>query len=151
MKRARWYNVILFLLGMMLLGIACGNTQAPPPSTHPATPLSATHIDLHGGDPREGERLFHGRGKLEGLYACSTCHYIHAHQRILVGPNMHGISERAGTRIPGMTAEEYLRQSIKYPDAYIVDGFPDGTMNQSYEDILTEEEIRHLIAYLMTL
>jgi hypothetical protein len=38
---------------------------------------------------------------------------------------MLGISERAGTRLAGLAAVEYLRQSILEPSAYVVEGFED--------------------------
>ena len=53
--------------------------------------------------------------------------------------------------IPGLTAEEYLRESIVDPDAYVVDGFPAGQMLPHYLDILSDEDIDNLVAFLLTL
>jgi hypothetical protein len=50
-----------------------------------------------------------------------------------------------------MTAEEYLYQSITDPDAYVVEGFPAGQMVPNLAEILTEEQIADLIAFLLTL
>ena len=50
-----------------------------------------------------------------------------------------------------MTADEYLRQSILDPDAYVVDGFPSGQMLDIYDERLTEADIDALVAYLLTL
>jgi len=44
---------------------------------------------------------------------------------IYSGPSFQGISKRAGDRVPGLSAVEYLRQSIVDPSAYMVEGFVD--------------------------
>lgn len=68
----------------------------------------------------------------------------------LVGPSFAGIATHAATRVAGMTAEEYLRQSIVAPNAYVVDGFPAEQMIPTYLDILNEE-IDNMVAFLPTL
>ena len=70
---------------------------------------------------------------------------------VLVGPSFDGIATRAAGRVPGLSAEEYLRESILDPDAYVVDGFPAGQMLQNFSELLTEEEIDSLVAFLLTL
>ncbi len=45
----------------------------------------------------------------------------------------------------------YLHTSIVDPSAYIVPGFVDNLMPKVYGEILTEEEINNLVAYLLTL
>jgi hypothetical protein len=64
---------------------------------------------------------------------------------------MAGIAGRAGGVVSGMSAEDYLRQSILEPDAHLVEGFPAGTMPQVWSDVLSTEQVDQLIAYLMTL
>ena len=68
-----------------------------------------------------------------------------------MGPSLYGVATRAATRIPGMAAEDYLRESILDPDAFVVDGFPAGQMLPIYEERLSTEEIDALVAFLMTL
>ena len=58
---------------------------------------------------------------------------------------------RATTRVAGMSAQEYLHQSIVDPDAYVVDGFAKGQMLRDSAQRLTEEQIQDLVAFLMTL
>ena len=50
----------------------------------------------------------------------------------------------------GISAEDYLRQSITQPSIYLVDGYAD-IMYKDYAERLSEEDINNLIAYLMTL
>lgn len=100
-------------------------------------------------DPKAGEELF-AQTIIGSQAGCGTCHSLQA-DVIIVGPSLNGIASRASTRVSGMTAEEYLRESILKPDAYLVEGFPSGTMPQVWGDELSEEQLENLIAYLLTL
>jgi ferredoxin/coenzyme F420-reducing hydrogenase delta subunit/cytochrome c2 len=102
-----------------------------------------------GPDPEAGEQLYY-ETSLGTNAACRICHSLEPGQN-LVGPSFAGIANRAGNRVPGMTAEAYLYQSITEPDAYVVDGFPAGLMVPNLAEILSEEQIADLIAFLMTL
>jgi mono/diheme cytochrome c family protein len=80
---------------------------------------------------------------------CITCHSLDG--SALVGPSMAGIGTRAGSTVSGMSAEEYLRQSIVDTNAYLVPGFEANIMPANWEDSLTADQIDELVAYLMTL
>ncbi len=80
---------------------------------------------------------------------CRICHSLDDNVTI-VGPSLGGIGATAATRIPGMSAEDYLRESILDPDAFIVEGFPAGQMIPTYLDLLTTEDIDNLVAFLLT-
>jgi mono/diheme cytochrome c family protein len=113
----------------------------PPPAT--PTPLPA---DEPAGDASVGEIIFHeGNGSAP---ACINCHAAEPGPFAL-GPVMTGISARAGSRIEGMTAEEYLHQSIVQPGEFVVTGFRP-VMPPTYGENLTEQDIADIIAYLMT-
>jgi hypothetical protein len=115
-------------------------------------PLQALTIhfrDMHIPDPGAGEQIYYET--VSGVNAgCRICHSLVENERI-IGPSFYGIADRAGERIPGMAAEEYLRQSILEPNSFVVPGYPEGQMIQNFGDILTEEQIQDLIAFLMTL
>ena len=81
---------------------------------------------------------------------CRICHSLDPNVT-LVGPSLAGVATRAATRVPGMTAEEYLRESILEPDAYVVPGFPAGQMIPTYLEILSDEDVDNLVAFLLTL
>ena len=70
---------------------------------------------------------------------------------ILVGPSHAGVGTRAGEYVAGMSAEEYLRESLVEPDAHVVDGYTPGMMYQYYAEDLNVQEIADLVAYLQTL
>lgn len=74
----------------------------------------------------------------------------------LVGPNLGGLATRAGSTVPGLSAEEYIRQSIVQPNTYIVPQCPNGPcaanlMPQTYGQTLRPEELDGLVEYLLTL
>lgn len=124
-------RLALTMLGLLLILTACGGGAAGGTS-----PL---------GDPQAGRAIFETGGVSQ--IPCAACHTLDGTP--LVGPSLQGISERAGTRIPGLSAEEYLRQSITDPSAYLVEGFDD-LMNKDYGEKLSEDDINNLIAFLMT-
>ena len=69
----------------------------------------------------------------------------------LVGPSIAGIATRAGSRVSGLSADDYLRQSITNPSAFVVNGFDDGKMPTDLGEVLTPAEIEAVVAYLLTL
>ena len=70
---------------------------------------------------------------------------------VIVGPARIGIAERAGTRVEGMSAEEYIRQSILEPAVFIVPDFEDAAdMPVELAGELSAQQLEDLIAYLMT-
>ena len=111
--------------------------------------LTINFRDMHIPDPVAGEQLYYETAS--GVNAgCRICHSLEKDE-VIIGPSFYGIANRAGDRVPGLTAEEYLHQSIVEPNAFIVPGFPEGQMIQNFGKILTEEEINDLIAFLMTM
>ncbi|MBK8619936.1 MAG: hydrogenase iron-sulfur subunit [Anaerolineales bacterium] len=111
--------------------------------------LTINFRDMHLSDPKAGESIYYETAA--GVNAgCRICHSLEKNETI-IGPSFYGIADRAANRVPGLTAEEYLRQSIVEPNAFIVPGYPSGQMIQNFGQILTEEQINDLIAFLMTM
>lgn len=106
-----------------------------------SAPAEATEEEFEGSD---GERVFNTSSPI----TCTTCHSLDG--TVGLGPSLQGIAERAGTRIAGMGAEEYMRQSIIDTNAYIVDGFPESLMPVNFSETLTPEELEAVIEYLLT-
>jgi nitric oxide reductase subunit C len=80
---------------------------------------------------------------------CATCHSLEPNV-IVVGPSLAGIATRGATRIAGMDAETYIRDSILNPSDYVVEGFPDA-MQRNLGDTLSSDQLNDIIAFLMTL
>jgi cytochrome c553 len=98
------------------------------------------------GDATAGERVFHE----VAAPACGTCHSLEPGVAG-AGPSLAGIAAQAGSRVTGMSAEDYLRQAIIDPNADIAEGFAANVMTATYGSQLTEQQIADLVAYLMTL
>ncbi|MFC1997633.1 c-type cytochrome [Chloroflexota bacterium] len=96
-----------------------------------------------------GEKLFN-QTVIGAQAGCVTCHSLDAGV-VIVGPSMDGVGGRAGNTVSGMSAEDYLEESILNPEAYLVEGFPSGTMPQVWEDELSNEQVDQLIAFMATL
>jgi cytochrome c5 len=83
---------------------------ARPPGTAEGSPAA---------DPLpNGVQVFH-------TYGCGACHAVSgiAGAQGRIGPALDGLAQRASTRIPGQSAEAYIRQSIEAPNAYVVKGY----------------------------
>jgi len=109
--------------------------------------LAACSADQKG-DSNAGEKLYNTfLNTKPRSHTCANCHSLDGTERY--APTFKGLSERAAERIEGMTAEEYLRQSIVDPEALVVGEFllP---MPLDYADLLTEEQISDLIAFILT-
>jgi cytochrome c2 len=108
-------------------------------------PLEASEDILAIGDPQRGKELFDTGGASQ--IPCSTCHTLDGTD--LVGPSFQGLAARAGTRVEGLSADSYIRQSIVFPSAYLVAGYAN-SMNVTYNQLLSEQEINDIVAYLLT-
>lgn len=126
----------LALTAMVLVGCSGGGGSAP--------------VASDVGDVAAGEELFSQLVIGEIIPGCINCHSVEPGV-VLVGPSLAGMGAAAATRVPGKSAEDYLRESIINPNAYISEGFPAGYMYVDYAADLTEEEIDNLVAYMMTL
>jgi cytochrome c2 len=135
---------------VLIVLTACGSIVGSTVTTN-IVPTSTTSTTFLSGDPVRGQAIFNGEEKIHAFVPCSTCHYETRHRFPRLGPDMAGISQRAAERIPGMSAVEYLRHSIRHPDEHVVEDFPSSTMNPGYADRLTDEDVEDLIAFLMTL
>jgi hypothetical protein len=101
------------------------------------------------GDPAAGRDLFF-ESSLGASASCHICHSLEAGVN-KVGPSLAGIGSLAAERVPGMSAEDYLRESMIDPDAYIVKGYSAGLMLPDLDENLSEEQIENLIAFLSSM
>ena len=110
------------------------------------------------GDPARGEALFK-QTKLgpNDAPGCNTCHSLEPGE-VKVGPPLAGVATHAAETLEdpdyngqATTVEQYLRESIVNPDAFVSHGFAPGVMYQKFGEDLTEEEIADLVAFMMTL
>jgi len=103
------------------------------------------------GSPERGREIFENGNEVISA-ECAGCHSLDGvdiESGLRKFPTLQGISDRAGDRLPEMTAVDYLRESILDPSAYIVEGYED-QMEKGYKYGLNEEEVNDLIAFLLT-
>jgi len=107
------------------------------------------------GDAARGAQLFTQPVKFErgDLQPCLQCHALNENEpsQSGIGTNFYGLADRAGSMVPGQSAEVYLRTSIVDPDAFLAGGFQDGLMSRDYKKLLTPQQIEDLVAYMLTL
>ncbi len=120
---------------------------------------SGLTVTLPTGDAARGQQLFAQQVKqANGLNApCTACHSLTPGE-IKVGPSLAGVATRAATREPGKTAEQYIRESIQQPNAYIVPDDPKfkgangkSVMPEGLGNSMSPQDLADLIAYLLTL
>ena len=136
--RRTWLFTVI--LGAIVMLAACGGEPTVDP--------------LEIGDPERGREIWDTGGGVMGRdlgRGCSICHTLDGSEQkgSLRAPSFQGISEHAGDRVPGLSAVEYLRQSIVDPSAYVVEGFEDH-MPKSFRILINEEDIDNLVAFLLT-
>src|SRR5438094_7049951 len=79
-------------------------------------------LSLEGGNVtpaqlvKAGEEIFKTKG------TCEICHRIG--QKGTRAPDLAGIGARAGKTKPGLSAKQYIIESLINPGAYIVEGYP---------------------------
>jgi mono/diheme cytochrome c family protein len=115
--------------------------------------------ELPAGDAARGEQLFAQQVKqASGSNAsCRACHSL-VPGETLTGPSLAGVATRAETRVAGETAEQYIRQSIQQPNAFIVPDDPKfkqangkSAMPDGLGNLMSDQDLADLIAYLLTL
>jgi len=88
--------------------------------------------------------------ELFALYGCVACHELDsANATGQVGPSLNGIGNRAENQQPGVSARDYIRQSILMPNGYIVGGFAENIMPRDFGQRMTPPEIRALVSFLL--
>jgi len=131
MLRKTTLTVALLLIAALTI-TACGGGEA-------STDTSAS----------TGDELFQ-QTTIGSLAGCKTCHSLEPGV-IIIGPSLAGIGTLAESRVTGVSAEDFLRQSILDPNAHLVEGFPANVMPNTYQKQLTEEQVEALVNYMLAL
>jgi mono/diheme cytochrome c family protein len=117
-------RVLLVCIALAAFLLAC----APePPATEPVA---------------RGRQLYRSMG-------CANCHEPNFFGQRL-GPPLDHVGTVGATRRPGLSAEEYLRQSILDPGSYVLPGYQDSMPRDLGRD-LSPTDLEALVAYLLSL
>ncbi len=133
-------------------------TATPEPTSEVATesaPTASAATNEVVGDATNGEVLFNASFNTSaGQWICANCHSTGENR--LIGPGLAGIAETGSTRVEGETAVQYIIHSITRPNDFIVPAdaggpYPENLMPQNYADLLSEQDLNDLAAYLLSL
>ena len=128
---------VFLLIALILLAMSCAGEDDS------GSMESAS--DAEGG--AVGQDLFEQR-VIGANPGCVTCHSLDEGVT-LVGPSLAGLAARAGSSIPGVSAADYVRQSITEPDSFVVDGFTAGQMPGGWQDTLSPTQVESLVDFLL--
>jgi len=115
----------------------------------PAAPEAPAAEAVAIGDAAAGQALFNQLIAETG-FSCAACHTVASQDR-LVGPGLLNIASIAATRVEGQDAITYLHYAIVDSNQYVVEGYPASLMPLVYGDLLTEQQVDDLVAYMLTL
>ena len=148
--RAVFLKILGFVLLINLFYMGIGQLWLIQTEEHPPPELEISAET----DPETlvamGETLLETKG------GCLICHKI-TEQGNTRGPDLRGVGARAATRRPGMSAEDYLTESLVEPGAYVVEEFAaaGGTSIMPRSDRppadLSATELKALVAFLQSL
>ncbi len=154
-----WPPRPILVTGSSIPGMDLTTTQQAHPTQQESAglPPGARPVS-QGDDPiARGQALFRSVAP-----ACNACHST-APGVNMAGPTLAGVAARAEARLASGEyrgeaddAEDYIRESIVEPSAYLVPGpmySANGTsfMPNNYHEALDEEQVDQLVAFLETL
>lgn len=129
-------------------------TRSPPAAKLPAlvdTEWPKDVARLPPGNAQRGQALFTGR------LACFTCHGTPgAPGQSTVGPPLDGVGRIAQTRVPGLSAAQYLYESLLHPDAFVAPVCARGQPCEQpstmpfYGEVMSLGDMADLVAFLAT-
>ena len=136
-------SLVLMMLVLALALVACGGDSES--SSDSGATEAAADQSVENGKELYNQVVI-GPASAPG---CITCHSLEP-DVVLVGPSHNGIGIRAGEYVDGVSAEEYMYDSLMDPDGHLVDGYAAGIMYQNYSEELDQSDIDDLVAYLLT-
>ncbi|GIV80811.1 MAG: hypothetical protein KatS3mg051_0165 [Anaerolineae bacterium] len=111
-------------------GVDAGEENSAPSAA------ASTGIDLTNASYDLGFQVY--------MRECAVCHGAANG----VGPSLTAMRDRAPTVVAGLSAEEYLWQSIVEPGAFVVEGYQD-VMPKDYGQTLSQDEIAGLVRFIL--
>ena len=129
------------LLAVVILGREPKEKKAEAATTStPANTSPANAPPPPAGDPAAGKKLFAAQG-------CGACHtFTPAGSKAKIGPDLDNLAAGARKANRG-SLDQYTRESIADPNAYVVPGFPKGVM-PPFGKTLSASQIADLVAFL---
>lgn len=129
---------LIAAFGALVVGCGGEETVSPTPETVVGQPPAAPQPQAQG-DPAAGKQVFADSG-------CGGCHVFTpagSAAKGTTGPNLDELPQLAEKA--GQPLEEFTRESLVNPDAYVEEGFPEGVMPAFSGD---EKQLADLVAFL---
>lgn len=130
-------------------GIAPVSTETP--AEQPVTDDKAHSADVDttkvaavSGDVEAGKAVFKAK-------TCTICHAVSSVEGAVgaIGPKLDGLGKVAATRVAGLSAVDYIKQSIEEPNVFVVKDYPPAMT--PLRSTMNDEEFTNLVAFLSTL
>jgi mono/diheme cytochrome c family protein len=129
-------SVRLAVTGLLGAGLALTAAFWPGAARDASTPADASPAAA----APDGASLFLSKG-------CASCHTgPDSTGRFQVGPSLANLSSTAARRVEGLGLEDYVRQSIRAPQAFQVEGFATVSMPTL---AVSDSELEALVQYLL--
>lgn len=93
-----------------------------------------------------GQEIFVGAG------GCLACHTVEGVATGMVGPDLTHIGTEGANRQPGVSARDYITESITMPEAFIPEGVDravPGLMTSALTASLSDAEVQALVEFLL--
>lgn len=127
---------LIVVLGAFVAGCGGEETISGGAETVEGTPPAAPQPAAGGGDAEAGKALFASKG-------CGGCHtFAPAGSSGTTGPDLADVGTHAEDA--GKPLEEYVEESLKDPNAYVVEGFQ--PIMPAFSG--TEKELADLVAFV---
>ena len=125
-----------------------------PPETLPETPEQppADETPPQDGGAGVSDLVAMGQEIFAGAGGCSACHTIEGITAGLLGPDLTHIGTDASSRKSGVSAEDYLTESIRSPEAFVAEGVEraiPGLMTSALTANLSDQQVEALVQFLM--
>jgi mono/diheme cytochrome c family protein len=133
---------LALLFGLTVLLAGCGGEQTVSPTAEKVvgTVAASTTPAAPAGNPAKGATLFNSQG-------CNGCHtFTPARSTAKIGPDLDKLPQEAQRANRG-SLEQFTRESIENPSAYVEPGYKDGLM-PNFGQTLSAKQISDLVAYL---
>ena len=122
--------------------------------TPDAPPASTASASAPSGLAASGLQIFITGAGEGAATPCVTCHTVGGVPEAvgLLGPDLSSIGTEAASRQPGVSAEDYLVQSIREPEGFVAEGVEravPGLMLTAITAGLTDADVEALVAFLL--
>lgn len=134
---------------------ASGHGAGPsgPPATHEPPDGGEGPVNEPPDGPSGGmELVAQGQQIFTSTGGCNACHTVQGVSSGLVGPDLSHIGTDGAERKPGVSARDYIAESIRSPEAFVapdVERATAGIMTSAITANLSNQQVQALVEFLL--